>query len=108
MEKKIKKKGFLSFIERVGNALPHPATIFVILCAFIIGLSAILASMGVSVTYTGLDRQTNEIKEITTSVTSLLTPEGIRYMFESAVTNFTSFAPLELELQREQDLLEHY
>lgn len=94
MEKKIKKKGFLSFIERVGNALPHPATIFVILCAFIIVLSAILASMGVSVTYTGLDRQTNEIKEITTSVTSLLTPEGIRYMFESAVTNFTSFAPL--------------
>ena len=94
MEKKIKKKGFLSMVERVGNALPHPATIFIILCAIIIVLSALLASMGVSVTYTGLDRTTNEIKELTVGVTSLLTPEGIRYIFESAVTNFTNFAPL--------------
>lgn len=94
MEKNIKKKGFLNMVERVGNALPHPATIFIILCAGIIVLSSILAKMGVSVTYTGLDRATMEIKELTVSVQSLLTPDGIRYMFESAVNNFTSFAPL--------------
>lgn len=87
-------KGILSAIERVGNKLPHPGTIFVILCAIIIGVSAIMAKMGVSVTYTGLDRSTMEIKEMTASVVSLLTPEGIRYMFTSAVSNFTSFAPL--------------
>ena len=87
-------KGILSAIERVGNKLPHPATIFVILCAIIVVVSAIMAKMGVSVTYTGLDRSTMEIKEMTASVVSLFTPEGIRYMFTSAVSNFTSFAPL--------------
>lgn len=89
-----KKKGILNFIERVGNALPHPATIFVILCAIIIIASDIMARMGVSVTYEGLDRATNEITKMTTTVKSLLTREGIVFMFESSVTNFTSFAPL--------------
>ena len=87
-------KGVLGAIERVGNKLPHPGTIFVILCAVIIVVSAIMAKLGVSVTYTGLDRSTMEIKEMTATVVSLLTPEGIRYMFTSAVKNFTSFAPL--------------
>ncbi len=88
------KRGVLGAIERVGNKLPHPATIFVILCSIIIVISSIMSKMGVSVTYTGLDRSTMEIKEMTASVVSLLTPEGIRYMFTSAVKNFTSFAPL--------------
>ncbi len=87
-------RGILGVIERVGNKLPHPGTIFVIFCAIIIAVSAIMAKMGVSVTYTGLDRSTMEIKEMTATVVSLLTPEGIRYMFTSAVKNFTSFAPL--------------
>ena len=87
-----KKSGILGFIETVGNKLPHPATIFVILCAGVVILSHVLASRGVSVTYEGIDRATNEIKEITVSVQSLLTPDGIRYIFESLITNFTSFA----------------
>lgn len=89
-----KKKGILNWIEKVGNSLPHPATIFVILCVGILILSHIMASMGVSVTYTGLDRSTNEIKEITVAVKSLLTKEGIVSILESTVTNFTSFAAL--------------
>lgn len=88
------KKGILNFIEKVGNALPHPATIFLILCAGIIILSHIMAKMGVSVTYEGIDRATNEVKQMTVTINSLLTPEGIRYIFESAVTNFTGFAAL--------------
>lgn len=88
------KKGFLATVEKVGNALPHPAIIFVILAAVIAVLSQVFSIMELSVTYTGLDRSTNEIKEMTASVTSLLTPDGIRYMFTSAVTNFTKFAPL--------------
>lgn len=92
--RKDNKKGLLSSIERVGNALPHPAIIFLALCAIVAVLSQIFAMMDLSVTYTGLDRSTNEIKEMTASVVSLLSPEGIRYMFTSAVTNFTGFAPL--------------
>lgn len=91
---KQKKRGFLGMVERVGNALPHPAIIFVILCAIVMVLSHFLAKQGLTVTYTGLDRKTMEIKEMTSTVVSLLSPEGIRYMFTSAVNNFTSFAPL--------------
>lgn len=89
-----KKKGFLATVERVGNALPNPAIIFLLLCVIIAVISHICAKAGVSVTYTGLDRATNEIKEMTASIESLLSPDGIRYMFTSAVTNFTGFAPL--------------
>ena len=88
------KRGILNSIETIGNKLPHPATIFVILCITIALVSGIMAKLGVSVTYEGLDRSTMEIKTMTANVVSLLNPEGIRYMFTSAVKNFTSFAPL--------------
>ena len=63
MNENKKKKGFLGTVERVGNALPHPAIIFLLLCVIIAVVSHICAKLGVSVTYTGLDRSTNEIKE---------------------------------------------
>ena len=48
------KKGFilraLDTVERVGNGLPNPATIFIILTAAVIVISAICAACGVSVT----------------------------------------------------------
>ena len=51
---KEKKKGFvlraLDTVEHVGNALPNPATIFLILTGVVIVLSAICAACGVSVT----------------------------------------------------------
>ncbi|MGL5354394.1 MAG: AbgT family transporter, partial [Clostridium sp.] len=94
IKEKKKKLGFLGTVEKVGNILPHPAIIFVILCAIIMGLSHIMAKMGVSVTYPGIDIKTSEIKDMTVNVVSLLSPDGIRYMFTSAVKNFTNFAPL--------------
>ncbi|MEW8956521.1 AbgT family transporter [Clostridium sp.] len=95
---KTKKKNltqrFLDVLERVGNKLPHPVTIFLILSAIVVIVSHIAAKTGVSVTYEGVDTKTKEVKMITTTAISLLTPEGIRYMFTSFVTNFTGFAPL--------------
>ncbi|MGL4730745.1 MAG: AbgT family transporter [Clostridium sp.] len=85
---------FLDGVERVGNALPHPVTIFFILCIVVIIASHICYKLGVSVPFTQIDRKTNEVKDTVVSVVSLLTPEGIRFIFESAVTNFTGFAPL--------------
>ena len=89
-----KKRGFLGTVERIGNILPHPAVIFVALCAVVAVLSHVFAKMGIAVNYNILDRQTNQLIETTAAVTSLLDPDGIRYMFSSAITNFTSFAPL--------------
>ncbi len=90
MSKKEKKGGVLQSIERVGNALPHPAIIFVIMIAILAVIAQICASAGVSVSY----YDAKEEADTTIKAISLLNPEGIRYMFSSLVTNFTSFAPL--------------
>ncbi|MFC4737835.1 AbgT family transporter [Bacillus daqingensis] len=86
-----KKKGFfqkfLDGIEIAGNKLPHPVTIFAILALLVIVASAIISAIGVSVEHPG---EEGEIVE----VTSLLTTEGIQYLFSSMVDNFIGFAPL--------------
>ena len=64
MTKEKAKKGFivraLDTVERVGNGLPNPATIFLILTGIVIVLSAICAALGVSVTYDFLDSASGE------------------------------------------------
>ena len=76
----------LGFIERAGNILPHPATLFVILALFVVVLSAITAGLGVSVVHPGTKE---EVKAV-----SLLTVAGLHRILTSLVTNFTGFAPL--------------
>ena len=73
-------------MENIGNRLPDPVTIFVLLCFTIIIISAIASAMGLSVTHPAT-------KE-TIKAVSLLTPEGIRRIVTEAVTNFVSFPPL--------------
>ncbi len=93
-----KKRGFfvkfLDRVEKIGNAMPHPVTIFLILCVVVAVISHITAMLGVTVTYQGIDPKTLEASQITVGAVSLLSAEGIRYLFTSAVSNFTGFAPL--------------
>ena len=87
MEKE-KKKGiqrFLDFVERGGNKLPHPLTLFWIFCIIIAIISAIAAASGASVTYEGFDKKEGIIKETTLTIQSLLNADGIRYIFSSMV-----------------------
>ena len=44
---------FLGTIERVGNALPHPATIFAILALLTVVASAVAATMDLEVVHPG-------------------------------------------------------
>ncbi|WP_059103153.1 AbgT family transporter [Shouchella shacheensis] len=78
---------FLDMIERVGNKLPHPVTLFAILSLFVIIASAVVSSFGVSVEDPANPGETVE-------VTNLLSGEGISYIFSSMVDNFIGFAPL--------------
>lgn len=94
-EKSVKKKkgifnGFLNFVERVGNKLPHPATIFVILSVAVIIVSEFAARAGLSATYYDAKEKT----DVSVQAISLLNGAGLRYMFDSATKNFTGFAPL--------------
>lgn len=83
--------GFLTTIERVGNKVPHPAIIFFILIGLVIVLSVILSLIGWSATYEAVDPVSHEVVERTTAVRSLLSADGIRFMFTSIVPNFLGF-----------------
>ena len=101
MSNKPEKKGSwltrtLNSIERVGNALPHPVTLFAIFALAIVVISAICAAVGVSAT--GNLVSGGELKETTVTAVSLLTKEGLQYIFTSAVNNFTTYAPLGMVL----------
>src|SRR4051812_48837396 len=80
--------GFLAMVERVGNMVPHPAIIFFLLIGIVIVLSVIFGLLGTTVTYDGYDMALGDIVEQTTSVRSLLSPDGIRFMLTSPVANF--------------------
>ena len=85
----------LDTVERVGNGLPNPATIFLILTGVVIVLSALCAALGVSVTYDYLDSATGEITQKTVNAVSLMDPDSIRHMVTTVVSNFTSFFALQ-------------
>ena len=83
--------GFLAMVERVGNMVPHPAIIFFLLIGIVIVFSVIFGLLGTTVTYDGYDEAVGDIVEQTTSVRSLLSPDGIRFMVTSPVANFLGF-----------------
>ena len=114
-------KGFLNWIEKVGNKVPDPTIMFVYLIGLIAVLSAILAWVGVSVTddvvvpipkdefsqineqfggnwqiydtTTGLPAEVPDysIEERTFEVRNLLSVDGVRFFFSSFVDNFAGF-----------------
>lgn len=89
---------FLDFIEKQGNKLPHPVTLFVIFAALVVICSAIASYFQATVTLQQLDNQTGKIVDITIATRSLLNADGIRFILENAVTNFTGFAPVGIVL----------
>src|SRR5262245_8027189 len=82
---------FLDAVERVGNKVPHPVVIFVLLIGLVILLSHLFYVMGTSVTYKSINADTGAPEELTTTVRSLLTADGIRFMYAGVVANFMAF-----------------
>ena len=81
----------LDGVERVGNKVPHPAVIFIILIGIVIVLSHILYLLGSRVTYQVINPETHKVETVTTVARSLLTADGIRFMFTGVVQNFMNF-----------------
>ena len=81
----------LDVVERVGNRVPHPVIIFVILIGIVIVLSHVFYMLGLSVSYQVINPQTHEVEDATTAARSLLTVDGIRFMFTGVVQNFMNF-----------------
>jgi aminobenzoyl-glutamate transport protein len=77
---------FLSAVERIGNALPHPATLFAIFAAGLIVLSWLFSKIGVSAV--------NPTDGSPVIPINLISREGLHWILEKTIENFTSFAPL--------------
>jgi aminobenzoyl-glutamate transport protein len=84
----------LSGIEYLGNKVPHPAVLFLSLIGILIVLSQLFQWLGTSVTYTRINFETHEVEEATTAVRSLISGDGIRFIFTSIVPNFINFGPV--------------
>ena len=81
---------FLSFIEKVGNKLPHPFILFFYLTVLLVILSWILSLFKAAAVHPN----TQEL----VAVKSILSSEGIQFILSDTLKNFTSFAPLGLVL----------
>lgn len=81
---------FLDWVERTGNKLPHPFMMFVVLMVAVIVLSAVFAAFKIEVKHPSKDSMV--------AIKSLLSADGIRYMFIDLTKNFVGFAPLGLVL----------
>ncbi|MGH2551751.1 MAG: AbgT family transporter, partial [Thermomicrobiales bacterium] len=108
----------LDGIEKAGNKVPHPVMMFVYLIALVMILSVVLDAFGVGVTeeilvpneqlttqqeYVGgssepIDVTTPDwdqhytVEEVRVNIRSLLTVDGLRFIFTSFVSNFGNFS----------------
>ena len=81
---------FLNIIERGGNALPHPATLFLILALLVLVASLIGHLLGWEIIHPA----TGEIIK----TKNLISGDGVHFILEKTVKNFTDFAPLGIVL----------
>lgn len=77
---------WLTRLETVGNKLPDPAVLFIVMGMLILILSAIGGACGWQVV--------NPANGETVAVVSLLTADGIRKIVNSMLTNLSGFGPL--------------
>ena len=78
--------GALDLLERIGNRLPDPATLFLIMAGIVVIASWIASALGVTAVH---PRDGSSIAAV-----NLVTGDNLRRMFTEGVTNFTGFAPL--------------
>ena len=88
---KPRQKGIFDVIERWGNKVPHPAVIFIWLILILIVLSQLLSLLGFAATYQTINPETHRAELVTTQTRSLLTGDGLRFMYSNVVDNFMGF-----------------
>ncbi|HSJ99187.1 MAG TPA: AbgT family transporter [Myxococcota bacterium] len=88
--------GLLGAVERLGNRLPDPATLFLLATLLVMALSQAAASLGWAVEKTTLDASgpvTVRVEPV-----SLLTSDGLHWVVSNLVANFRDFPPLAIVL----------
>ena len=107
---KKKNDGLLGWIERVGNRLPDPATLFLIGTVLVMIASAVAAESGWIVeerlpAHSVLNEQSGDNSKVkwvetgrTFEANNILTRDGVFWAISSMVENFINFAPLGIVL----------
>lgn len=98
-----RQRGFLGFVERVGNLLPDPTIIFIYLIFALMVISAIGAALGwsASIAYPGDEAPefaTLENGVLTYTASSLFSQANITRLLTEMPRTFAGFAPLGLVL----------
>jgi len=84
----------LAIVERLGNLLPHPVTLFALLCVGVVALSGWAGRRGWAVHDPRPEGAPGRSPDGMIEAQSLLSGDGIRWIAENVVTNFVEFAPL--------------
>jgi len=87
---------FLDVVATVGNMVPHPAVIFLILIAIMVVVSHALYMLGTTVNFQVLNPETHQLDNIQAEARSLLTVDGIRFIYTSLIPNFMGFSAVGL------------
>lgn len=107
---KKKNDGLLGWIERVGNRLPDPATLFLIGTVLVMIASAVASESGWIVEerlpdHSILNEQSGDNSKVkwvetgrTFEANNILTRDGVFWAISSMVENFINFAPLGIVL----------
>ncbi len=85
---------FLHVVEWLGNALPHPVTLFALFAASVVVFSGILAYFDVAVVDPRPAGAKGRADNGLIEVVSLMNAEGLRMIVLNLVRNFVEFAPL--------------
>jgi len=85
---------FLRVVERLGNLLPHPVTLFALICVAVLLVSGIAGYFEWQVVDPRPEGAKGRSADGLITAVSLVNAEGLRRIGVGLVTNFTSFAPL--------------
>lgn len=77
---------FLHYVEKAGNALPHPAILFLYLTGLVVLMSWLVSTLGVEAVH--------PVKKETIQAVNLLSSSGLRTFLNDMVKIFSGFAPL--------------
>ena len=77
---------FLNAVERIGNMLPHPATLFAIFAGLVIVFSGVFSLLDLAVTHPSSGEVVRPV--------NLMSREGLHRILTEMLDNFTGFAPL--------------
>ena len=86
----------IRWIERVGNYLPHPFFLFIILIFLIFVLSFILSQTGLEASYVKINPENNTQAIQNIKVVNLFERSTLQSIIENFVTIFIHFAPVGL------------